>query len=359
MAASARPQLVVVAFCGAGGSSLGVHAALPDANVVGIDNDADACRTHRAAGFATIQADAATFPLERLGGAQGLWLSPPCTAFSTAGRQSAVRHMPALLGYLRKWRLGDPTWGGPPPVWLVTEPLRWALAIGPEWVACEQVPEVLPLWHALAGRLRGVGYSAWAGVLNAADYGVPQTRRRAILMASRTRQAFPPVPTHARSPQPRLDGTELPAWATMARELERRGLCHGQLPRWCYERPATTVQGDRRIGRPGHKDRGGGEGQFDRDAVTLSLDGLAALQDFPPGYRFTGSASSATKQAGNAVPVGLAAAIVGALTRGDEKGRAGNALSPDKGRALSPDEERPVAEILAASRAELDWLKEH
>ena len=109
VAASMRRRLVVVAFCGAGGSSLGVHAALPDANVVGIDNDADACRTHRAAGFATIQAEAATFPLERLGGAQGLWLSPPCTAFSTAGRQSAVRHMPALLGYLRKWRLGDPT----------------------------------------------------------------------------------------------------------------------------------------------------------------------------------------------------------------------------------------------------------
>src|SRR5690606_37870098 len=59
---------------------------------------------------------------------------------------------------------------------------------------------VLPLWSALAHVLERHGFSTWAGVLCAADYGVPQTRRRAVLMASRVRAAMPPTPTHAEMP---------------------------------------------------------------------------------------------------------------------------------------------------------------
>ena len=33
---------------------------------------------------------------------------------------------------------------------LVLEPLRWALALTPSWLAWEQVPGVLPLWEACA-----------------------------------------------------------------------------------------------------------------------------------------------------------------------------------------------------------------
>jgi len=308
-------RLVVVAFCGAGGSSLGIRAALADASIVGIDNNADACRTHHAAGFATIQADVATFPLDRLAGAQGLWLSPPCTAFSSAGRRGGRRQVALLRHHVATWRPGDATWlGALPSVWLATEPLRWALGVRPDWVACEQVPEVLPIWHALAERLRAEGYSAWVGILNAADYGIPQIRQRAILMASLSRPAVPPAATHTRCPRVRLDGTEPQPWATMAEALGRRGLRNAPLPRWCHERPATTVQGDRRIGRPGHKDWLGGERQFDHDSVTLTLGELAALQDFPPGYCFAGTSRSVACQIGNAVPVGLAAAIVRALT---------------------------------------------
>ncbi|MGW3383266.1 DNA cytosine methyltransferase, partial [Streptomyces albogriseolus] len=65
-----------------------------------------------------------------------------------------------------------------------------------EWAAFEQVPGVLPLWEVYAEELRRLGWSVWTGVLNSADYGVPQTRRRAILMASRVRSVAPPEPTH-------------------------------------------------------------------------------------------------------------------------------------------------------------------
>jgi DNA (cytosine-5)-methyltransferase 1 len=60
----------------------------------------------------------------------------------------------------------------------------------------EQVPAVLPLWQVYAAELRRMGYSAWTGKLNAADYGVPQTRERAILIASRVRQVGRPEATH-------------------------------------------------------------------------------------------------------------------------------------------------------------------
>jgi DNA (cytosine-5)-methyltransferase 1 len=79
---------------------------------------------------------------------------------------------------------------------LVLEPARFIAACRPEWVALEQVPSVLPLWQAYAAELRRMGYSTWTGKLNAADYGVPQTRERAILIASRVRQVSRPEPTH-------------------------------------------------------------------------------------------------------------------------------------------------------------------
>ncbi len=100
---------------------------------------------------------------------------------------------------------------------LAAEPARWITACHPEWIALEQVPEVLPLWRVYAGELRRLGYSTWVGKLDAADYGVPQNRVRAILIASRVRTVSRPVPTHY---DPRkgdqLWGTP---WVSMAQAL--------------------------------------------------------------------------------------------------------------------------------------------
>lgn len=103
---------------------------------------------------------------------------------------------------------------------LVLEPARRIVEMEPEWVALEQVPEVLPVWHAFQVVLSNQGWSVWVGVMNAADYGVPQTRRRAILIASRVREVSPPEPTHAEHPQgPDLFGTALKPWVCMADAL--------------------------------------------------------------------------------------------------------------------------------------------
>jgi DNA (cytosine-5)-methyltransferase 1 len=107
---------------------------------------------------------------------------------------------------------------------LAAEPMRYLHALHqadqPQWVVMEEVPDVLPLWRQYAAILRTWGFSAWTGILNAADYGVPQTRRRAILLASRLRTAAPPEPTHAAVPEPEsLFGPGRQRWVSMAEAL--------------------------------------------------------------------------------------------------------------------------------------------
>ena len=106
---------------------------------------------------------------------------------------------------------------------LVVEPLRWALALEPRWIALEQVPPVLPIWQAMAVVLRERGYSTWCGIMSSERVGVPQTRQRAILIASLDREVREPPATHQRYIVPRKNGreTERETEALFALEPER------------------------------------------------------------------------------------------------------------------------------------------
>jgi len=84
---------------------------------------------------------------------------------------------------------------------------------------------------------------------------------------------------------------------------------------WWLERPATTVQGDPRLHPPGHKvnaeDIAAGrgddyEGRAGENAIRLTVEQAARLQDFPDGYVFTGTKTARFTQVGNAVPRTLA-----------------------------------------------------
>ena len=192
--------MIVDLFAGPGGWSEGLRMLSPElhATEVGLEWDAAACATRSAAGHRTIRTDIAAYPTEPFAGTVGLIASPPCQDFSLAGNRAGIAGERGRL---------------------ITEVLRWAEDLRPEWIACEQVPPALPVWKQYAEHLRDLGYSAWAGVLNAADYGVPQTRRRAFLIASRVRDVQPPEPTHAQHPAPSLFGDELLPWVTMADAL--------------------------------------------------------------------------------------------------------------------------------------------
>ncbi|MCX4632879.1 DNA cytosine methyltransferase [Streptomyces sp. NBC_01443] len=222
-------RLVLDLFAGPGGwshtlSVLGIRD-------VGLEWDAWACRTRAAAGQLTIRTDVAVYPTWPLvGRTAGVIASPPCQAWSMAGKrlglvdQPLVHQAVADLAVGRDTRAKLLTACKDVRSLLAAEPMRYLHALHavgePEWIVMEEVPDVLPLWRQYAVILRGWGFSVWTGVLNCADYGVPQTRRRAILLASRTRTAEPPQPTHAQTAEPEsLFGPGRERWVSMAEAL--------------------------------------------------------------------------------------------------------------------------------------------
>jgi len=213
--------VIVDAFAGAGGWSEGLRSlGLSD---IGIELDRDCCLTRVSAGHRTIRADVSVYPPEAFAGrCSGLILSPPCQAFSMAGKRAGMQDLARIHAAVEAARSGwrDELRAGPwadPRSALILEVLRWTWTLRPVWVACEQVPPALPIWEHMADVLRAWGYDARALKLLAADYGVPQTRLRAFLLAHRDGVRVA-EPTHTKRPTAELFGERLP-WVTMASAL--------------------------------------------------------------------------------------------------------------------------------------------
>lgn len=292
--------------------------------------------------------------------------SPPCPTFSISGKGEGRRALDSLLRfidrreYMSVARLRAFEATGDPRTALVLTPLAYVHATTPTYVVLEQVPPALPVWERYAEEMRRWGYSVWTGILNAEQYGVPQTRRRAILIARADGvEAAPPAPTHSRyySHEPaRLDDGVLP-WVSMAAALgwdedERVGFARraddkgaatpdGYRARdlrpasapahhltekarsWTRTRPATTISGDSRVWAPGHKvnasdvrrlgdeaARGKYGDRAGTTAIRVTVAEAAALQSYPTGFEFAGTQTKQFLQIGNAVPPLLGEAIL-------------------------------------------------
>lgn len=300
-------------FAGPGGWSLALRSlGLAD---VGIELDPAACATRRAAGHVAVCADVAAFPVAGLRGKiKGLIGSPPCQGMSIAGLHDGwadldvIRVLLADLAAGRDTRTAHAARVADPRSLLIAEPLRHALAALPEWIACEQVPAVLPLWQETARHLAPVGYSTWCGILDAADFGLPQTRRRAFLVASRVRTVRPPAPTHGPDPAT-LFGPELRRRVSTADALglprtaviTTRGRHHTGGSSFTCDRPSWTVTKSARS-------------WLISDDTRLSIGQASTLQGFPPTYPWQGSNTKVFEQIGNAVPPPLAAAVLTTAT---------------------------------------------
>lgn len=74
--------------------------------------------------------------------------------------------------------------------------------IRPELVTMENVPDVTKhaIYHEFVDTLKGEGYHVWGSTVSCVDYGLPQNRRRHVLLASRLGPISLIPPTHLMRP---------------------------------------------------------------------------------------------------------------------------------------------------------------
>ena len=342
-----RKIYAVDLFCGAGGltkglENAGVHVAM------GVDCD-PACK------YPYIANNDAEFRLESVENLKGETLNlslrkngirllagcAPCQTFST---------------YNQKADKTDKRW------WLLLEFARLVKELRPELVTMENVPKLAEhkVFKSFIKELEALGYKVAYYIVNCADYGIPQRRRRLVLMASigGTVELFEPTHKGSRKRTVRSVIGNLPALragetdtkdplhrcsALSALNLKRIKAskpggtwrdwnktlvadCHkkstgktypGVYGRMNWDEPSPTITtqffgfGNGRFGHP-EQDR------------ALSLREGAIIQSFPKSYIFVQPAGPVSikdvgRLIGNAVPVKLGEVIGKSLLKHVEK----------------------------------------
>ncbi|WP_049649222.1 DNA cytosine methyltransferase [Kitasatospora sp. MY 5-36] len=364
----AKPYVLDL-FAGPGGLDVAAH--LLGVRSLGIEWDKDACETRYAAGLETLHADVSQVRRERFQDLPKelnvLAGGPPCQTYSVAGNgagREALAKVEEVIHALldrvsdeeidrRLAELGDDNRTA-----LVLEPLRYAIKAlycrnreGRPFdvIVLEQVPQVKALWQAykkvLEAGLPGpdgmeVKYQvAEIATLRTEEYGVPQTRRRTILVARLAAHGSPrlPRPTHhAYNPHNPIQGGPQDEKAVAGEKQIALPVAGGEpplrpwVPMWdvlratermpegrktpfeiksnygtggdpekrgirTYRQPSFTVTGKASrnvVQTPG------GRAPHDPDRMTIREAGI--LQTFPPNYPWDGGDQS--QQVGNAVP---------------------------------------------------------
>jgi DNA (cytosine-5)-methyltransferase 1 len=313
-------------FAGCGGASLGLTRA--GYEVLGVEFDAQAHATHEAAGMECILADV-RHARPDLAHYDHLHASPPCQTFSVAGkgtgRDSVTALAAAVKDVLNGAQPGDLDIDVADERTLLTlEPARWIAALKPATISLEQVRGVLPIWEAYAEGLRDLGYSAWAELINAEQFGIPQNRIRAWLGARRDGiEARPPTPTHSRYHNRTPDKLDpgVAKWVSMADSLDLDDGTLVGFPRKADGGAVTTIDG---VDYRSRDLRGTSAPAFGltEKARSWSVGGTRklttaealALQGFPTSWPLQGTRTAQFKQIGNAVPPHIARVVVEALT---------------------------------------------
>jgi DNA (cytosine-5)-methyltransferase 1 len=189
-----KPRLLDL-FSGAGGLSVGFEAAGYQI-AAGIDFMPEAVKTFEAnhAGAKGLVADLRNAPLSQIeevcgGSIDVLVGGPSCQGFSTAGGLSKQAGREEF----------DPRNA------LFREYVRIVDHLRPSWIVFENVPGLLLYRHGtiamgIVAALREIGYNVVPMILLAADYGVPQLRRRLFFVGNRLGSDIHfPVPTHGNS----------------------------------------------------------------------------------------------------------------------------------------------------------------
>jgi DNA (cytosine-5)-methyltransferase 1 len=327
-----RGLTVMDLFAGSGGFTLGfVQAGITP--VYAVEFDKDAAATYEANfGPHCISEDinnVKSFP-----GADIIIGGPPCQGFSNLGahipndpRNQLWRHYMRAIKQVR--------------------PLVFVVENVPPLLNSEEGQEMMR-------QARALGYQVEGRILNSADFGAPQVRKRTIIIGSRTGRLWFPEQTHIDPKKRDLTTLQLYEWSTVRQAigdlpLEPTGhsLHIGRNPTpMSIERYKHIPPGGNRWNLPlelmpecwKRKTKGGtdlfGRLRWDQPSVTIRTEFFkpekgrylhpeanrpithreaARIQGFPDDFIFNGSKIQIAKQIGNAVPVNLAHAIAVAV----------------------------------------------
>ena len=277
---------------------------------------------------------------------------PSCQVFSTAGQRQSLRDPRSTMfkHFVRVIRDTQPEF-------FVMENVRGLLSAavrhrplkqrGPGHPQLQQEEQLGSAFRVVAETLRDLGYYCVFDVLNAADYGVPQTRQRLVIVGSRDgRKVCMPEPTHHSE-----EAQGLPKWRTLGEALKDLNeenpdyylFCPAKerylklIPEGGNWRQLPEELKSKALGRA-FQSWGGRSGFFrrlsrerpspalttrpDSKATTLchptelrplTVGEYARIQQFPDDWFFEGSVRKKYEQVGNAVPIGLSTAIGNAL----------------------------------------------
>lgn len=266
---SGRSQITALdLFCGAGGSSWGAHRAGVDV-VAGFDKWEVAGRVYKqnisAARFFNRDLNAVNpnEVLAEIGHVDLILASPECTNHSPAKGAAARCEKSRSTAF---------------------HVVRFAKAFRPRWIVIENVVS-MKKWHRYAeflACLRGMGYRLQALTLNAADYGVPQSRRRLFILCDRERE-----------PCERVSGARKPK--NVRDIIDSNGTYPFSPLRAPRRAKATLLRAERAIAELGRRepflivyygsDSAGGWQPLDRPLRTITtLDRFAFVKPSPKGH---------------------------------------------------------------------------
>lgn len=365
-------QYILDLFSGPGGLDVAAH--MLGVRSLGIEWDRNACDTRYKAGLPTWHADVSVVRRDRFHELPKeltvLAGGPPCQTYSVAGNGAGRKALKEVEGFIRQLVCGVDEavidkelkrLNGDPRTALVLEPLRYAIKALTcpnrdgrpfDVIVLEQVPGVKALWDVYAEVLEAglpgkdggrVRYAvADVKTLHTEAYGVPQTRRRTILMARLLKHGVPglPIPTHhTYNPhRPEQNGPgdakavaegdqdvlPIEGLATSSRPPLKPWVSMGQVLKPTKMRPQgreTPFKIVSNYGSGGDPKKRGTRtdklpsftvtGKVSRNAVwrgdhtphtppRLTIPEAGILQTFPPNYPWSGGDQS--QQVGNAVP---------------------------------------------------------
>lgn len=218
-----------------------------------------------------------------------LHASPPCPSFSMANnKRGETAHDMALSG-----RVAD-----------------YAEVLQPDIITIENVPlyRLSQSWLLLQARLMGMGYFCTAKIINMANYGVPQTRERMIVVFSRglcpgwgmAQESWANWYDAVNDLLPECKLGKIPAWVANNGRL-------GELPEGDFmikSNDAGNTKIYRQPKEPGFTVATEGQGinvKINTDIYRLNNRALARLQSFPDSW-YIPETTAARRGVGNAVP---------------------------------------------------------